>query len=76
MFEISPRTILSPRFLALPIIALTVIVALAQTSSRNPVVAGTQVAGPTVHRAINCSDPSKATAPACTIANDRARVVR
>lgn len=76
MQQLSPRTLFSPRFLALPIIALTIIVALAQTSSRNPTVAGAQVAGPTVHRAINCADPAKATVAACNVARDQGSVVR
>ncbi|BAT58939.1 hypothetical protein GJW-30_1_01467 [Variibacter gotjawalensis] len=76
MFQLSPQTIFSPRFLALPLIALTIIVALAQTASRNPTVAGAQVASPTVHRAINCSDPSKAASPTCTVAAAPARTVQ
>jgi hypothetical protein len=76
MFKLSARSIFSPRFLALPIIALTIIVALAQTATRNQTVAGTQVAGPTVYRAVNCSDPAKATAAACNIATNPARTVR
>lgn len=75
MFQLSPRTLLSPRFLALPIIALTIIVALAQTS-RNPTIAGAQIAGPTVHRVINCADPAKATVAACNIARDQGSAVR
>lgn len=75
MLQLSAQTILSPRFFALPIIALTVIVSLAYVS-RSPAVIGTQVAGPTVYRAINCADPAKATASACTVATDRLRTVR
>jgi hypothetical protein len=75
MFKLSPRVLLSPRFLALPAIALAVIFALAQTATRTT-TAGTQVAAPKVYRAVNCSDPAKATTAACTVAGDQGRTVR
>jgi hypothetical protein len=57
---------LSPRFLALPAIALTVIVALAQAHSGAPAA---DAAVRTVHRAVNCALPSAHAA--CAVA-DRA----
>jgi hypothetical protein len=76
MFKLSPRFMLSPRFLALPLIALAVIVALAQVSTRSTSSTGTQVASPAVYRAVNCSDPAKASTAACTVARDSARTMR
>jgi hypothetical protein len=77
MFKLSPRFMLSPRFLALPLIALAVIVALAQVSTRSTTAKpGTEMASPGVYRAVNCSDPAKASTAACTVARDPARTVR
>ena len=65
---------LSPRFLALPVAALAVIVALSQAHSQNPRSAE---AAPTVIRATNCATPAATFSPACTIAhNDGAAIVR
>ena len=55
---------LSPRVLALPAIALTVIVALSQAHSG----ASTPEAAPSVLRAVNCAMPSVAFQPACGMA--------
>lgn len=74
MFTLSPKSLFSPRFLALPVIALAVIVALAQSSNRSG--AGTEVAGPTVVRAVSCSTPGKAMDRACAVARDDLRAVR
>lgn len=69
-------TILSPRFLALPVIALAVILALASASSRTQTTGATQVAGPTTVRAISCAAPANRSDPACAIVRDDTRVVR
>jgi len=55
---------LSPRFLALPIAALAVIVALSQAHSSRSFEAT-----PTVHRAINCAAPTSSSAAACSLAH-------
>lgn len=57
---------LTPRFLALPAIALTVIVALAQAHS-GPGAQSTDT--PSVYRAVNCA--SAPTDPACVFAGSR-----
>jgi hypothetical protein len=75
MFKLTPRFLLSPRFFALPLIALAVIFALAQTTTRSTST-GVEVAGPKIYRAINCSDPARANTAACTVAGDPARAVR
>ena len=65
---------LSVRFLAMPVIALTVIVALAQAHSR-PGMSQTETR--TVVRAVNCATPGMSTDLACTLAgNATASVVR
>ena len=65
---------LSARFLAMPVIALTVIVALAQAHSR-PGMSQTETR--TVVRAVNCATPGMSTDLACTLAgNATASVVR
>jgi hypothetical protein len=74
MFTLSLKSLFSPRFLALPAIALAVIVALAQTASHNS--GKMDVAGPTVVRAVNCSAPANAANPACTVAHNDLRTVR
>lgn len=77
MFKLTPRFLMSPRFLALPVLAVVVIVALAQTSTRSTsTTAGVEVAGPKIYRAINCSDPARANTAACTVAGDPGRIVR
>jgi len=74
MFTLSLKSLFSPRFLALPAIALAVIVALSHTASHRD---GTlEVAAPTVVRAVNCATPGKATDPACAVAHDDLRAVR
>ena len=55
---------LSPRFLAMPVIALAVIVALSQAHSG---ASGPETA-PVVFRAVNCSLPSATLEAACTLA--------
>jgi len=55
---------LSPRFLALPAIALTVIIALSQAHSG----ASTPEAAPSVLRAVSCAMPSAAFEAACAMA--------
>jgi hypothetical protein len=74
MLKLSPRLLLSPRFLVLPVIALAVIVALSQTSPS--ISTGLEMAGSKIYRAINCSDPAKATSAGCAVAGDQGRVVR
>jgi hypothetical protein len=54
---------LSPRFLALPVIALTVIVALAQAHNG---AGARQTDTPTVYRAVNCA--AAVVEPACAVA--------
>ena len=61
---------LSPRFLAMPVIALAVIVALSQAHSGAPSNDG---ATRTVYRAVNCA--VEATNPACAVAGT-ATIVR
>jgi len=56
---------LTPRFLALPAIALTVIVALSQAHHG---ATARQTDTPTVHRAVNCA--SVATEAACALAGN------
>jgi len=74
MFKLSPRLFLSPRFFALPLIALAIIVALAH-ANRDRVTA-TQVAAPVI-RATTCATPGKAADASCTVARDAtATVVR
>ena len=64
---------LSPKFFALPVAALAVIIALSQAHSQNP--RSTEVAL-TVHRATNCATPGTFIA-ACAVAhNDSATIVR
>ena len=58
------RPMLSPRFLAMPVIALAVIVALSQAHSG---ASGPETA-PVVFRAVNCSLPSATLEAACTLA--------
>ena len=55
---------LSPRFLALPVIALTVIVALSQAHSG----ASAPDVAPSVLRAVSCAMPSAAFEAACATA--------
>jgi hypothetical protein len=75
MFKLTPRLLASPRFYALPLIALAVIIALAQTTTRSTST-GVEMASPKIFRAINCSDPARANTSACTVAGDPARTVR
>lgn len=75
MFNPSTRFLLSPRFFALPLIALAVIVALAQATSRTP-SNGTQVAAPII-RANTCATPAaRANDPACIVARGTNTAVR
>ena len=67
MLSLSPRRIFSPRFLALPLIALGVIIALAQTGKQNP-SAGGQLAAPKIYRAVNCANPVNAAHAGCAVA--------
>ena len=65
---------LTARFLAMPVIALTVIVALAQAHSR-PGMSTTETR--TVYRAVNCATPAASTDATCALAgNATASVVR
>jgi hypothetical protein len=59
---------LSPRFLALPAIALAVIIGLAHAQG-NQRPGADVVAGATVVRAVNCSLPANNANAACTIAD-------
>jgi len=66
---------LSARFLAMPAIALTVIVALAQAHSR-PDMSQTETR-PVVVRAVNCATPAANVDTSCALArNATANVVR
>jgi hypothetical protein len=59
---------LSPRFLALPAIALAVIVGLANAQGEKR--SGAElVAGATVVRAVNCTLPANSTNAACAVAD-------
>lgn len=75
MFKLSPRFLISPRFLALPAIALGILIALAQTTTPT-VSTGAQVAAPKIVRAVNCSDPARASTALCVVAGNSARTVR
>ena len=66
--------IATPRFFALPLIALTIIVALSYGNSRTG-SSGVEVAAPVV-RAVACSTPGRAADPACALANAGANVLR
>ena len=66
---------LTARFLAMPVIALTVIVALAQAHSR-PGMSQTETRT-TVHRAVNCATPAASIDATCALAgNATAGMVR
>lgn len=67
--------LLSPRFLALPVIVLAVIGGLAATSSRT-ITAGTQVAAPATLKAVSCANPVNRNDPACVVVRDDTRIVR
>jgi hypothetical protein len=64
----------SPRFFALPLIALTIIVALASSNARST-PSSMEVAAPVV-RAVSCSAPARSADPACTVARTGNIVVR
>ena len=65
---------LSPKFFALPVAALAVIIALSQAHSQNP---RSNEASVTVYRATNCAAPATTFNAACAIAhNDSATIVR
>jgi hypothetical protein len=65
---------LTARFLAMPVIALTVIVALAQAHSRPGM---SQTEPRTVYRAVNCATPAASADATCALAgNATANVVR
>lgn len=68
-------SMLSPRFLALPVITVAVIAALASASSRTQTTTA-QVASPATVRAISCATPANRGDPACAIVRDDSRVVR
>ncbi len=59
---------LTPRFLALPVIALTVIVALSQAHSGST----SSDAAPSIVRAVNCSLPTATIEAACNVAGGTA----
>ena len=63
------RPMLSARFLAMPVIALTVIVALAQAHSRP---GPSQTETRSVYRAVNCATPAASAESACVFAGDTA----
>jgi hypothetical protein len=74
MVKFSPRFFLSPRFFALPFIALAVIVTLAQAHRGKPI--GSELASAVV-RATTCATPGRAVDAACAIARaDTSRVLR
>jgi hypothetical protein len=58
---------LTARFLAMPVIALTVIVALAQAHSR-PGMSQTETRS--VYRAVNCAVPPASVDASCTLADN------
>ena len=74
MLQHSPRFLASPRFFALPLIALVVIMALAQASKATR-TADSQSAAPRVYRAVTCASPADA-GLACAVADTAARHVR
>lgn len=72
MIRFSPRFLLSPRFFALPLLALTVIFALAQATAQKPKDGA--VASTKIERAVNCSAaPASAS---CSVAGSGGVVVR
>jgi hypothetical protein len=75
MLNLPPRFLLSPRFFALPLIALGVIVALAQ-AGRHHGAADATAASPVVYRAVNCTAPANAARAACTVATGTTSRVR
>ena len=66
------RPMLSPRFLVLPVIALTVIVALSQTRAG----ASTSEAAPSVLRAGTCALPAASFEAGCALADSQTVIVR
>ena len=66
--------LVSPRFFALPLIALTIIVALSHTNARSG-PSGVEMAAPVV-RAVTCSTPTRAADSSCAVARIGASVVR
>lgn len=75
MFTLSPRSLLSPRFFAMPLIALAIIVGLAH-ASKNSRDAGTQVAAPKVRATACQAAPGRVADASCAIVRDDRRVVR
>ncbi len=64
--------LLTPRFLALPVIALAVIVGLAQAHGPSINKSADMVASaPSVYRVVNCANPDNAHAPQCALARSR-----
>lgn len=74
MLNLSPRFLLSPRFFALPLIAIAVLIGLAQASNRTAPT-GNQAAAPIV-RATTCATAGKAADAACATVRDDTRMVR
>lgn len=75
MLNLSPRFLLSPQFFALPLIALGVIIALAQTGRHNSPTDAV-AASPAIYRAVNCAASANATKAACTVATGETVRVR
>jgi hypothetical protein len=66
---------LSPRFFALPVIALAIIIALAQASNTQTRSTGTEMAAPKL-RATTCTTPARTAEAACAVARDGTSLVR
>jgi hypothetical protein len=75
MFTLSLKSLLSPRLLALPTLALAVIVALAHASAGRVDAGGEIAASPAVIRAVSCA-AAGAMERACTVAGDDLRTIR
>ena len=71
---LSPRSLVSPRFFAMPLIALAIIIGLAHASHTSR-TADTQVAAPKV-KATVCQAGLGRTTDACAIVRDETRIVR
>jgi hypothetical protein len=70
----SPRFLMSPRFFALPVIALAIIIALAHASSKQTRSTGSEMAVEKVPATV-CSTGKVADA-SCAVARDDSRIVR
>lgn len=72
---LSPRSLLSPRFFAMPLIAVAIIIGLAHASHTSR-TADTQVAAPKVKATVCQVAPGRTADASCAIVRDETRVVR